>query len=246
MSSTQTSPQQGTFEGTLGGRAAKSFRGSVERAGERPYLLLGVEAEGLWLLDVQGMEQEGQRTLTLVLVGPDERRYAGHRAVRVTREGEDWSAALDGCLLSTSKGESLLLAGQLRWRLSPVASLTGRLELELDGRRLPSASSTLAPFNDAWRASAVFLPVPGETCVVDLRLPAVEDGTWQAPPLALHLIWSWTAEDGEVHTRGLNARALEGRGATVESAFSFLFRGELVDQEGATVPVVGRFVGSRA
>jgi len=53
------------FVGTLDGRPAESFRGTLERAGARAYLLLGVAVEGSedrWIVDLEGIEGVGPAT----------------------------------------------------------------------------------------------------------------------------------------------------------------------------------------
>lgn len=230
------------FIGQLNGKEARSFRGTIERAGAQPYLLLGLESAGQWLLDVSGLDTPG--ALSVKVVDPVQRRFFGVCAAKVQARGPETVGVVGPVVLRTQLGETLELRGALRWRPAEgQASYAGELELELDGRRLPKLAATLSPFNDQYRVHGLFQPAPGESCLVDLRLPAAEDGAWTAPEVSLGITWSQTGPDLEVQTRLLSAASLEARGAVVETAFSVRFRGSLVDASGAVVPVLGRFVG---
>ncbi len=244
MVGTTDRPQAARFEGRLGDAPARSFRGALERAGVRPYLLLGVECEGLWILDVSGVDGDGARALELVAIAPDQRRYTGVTRVVVARTGGERTARITEARLSGEGGE-IVLSGLLGWVLeAQPARYEGELELALGGQRLTPARATLAPFNQGWRAQALFVPRPGETLVLDLRVPEIADAVWSGAPLALSAIHGSEDAAGEVQARTLQAERMEGRGSVVEQAFSVRFRGALRGADGQELPVEGRFTGA--
>ncbi len=231
------------FDGAIDGAATRSFRGSVERAGPDPYLLLGVEVEGgRWILDVSGLPpgEAVEAVLRLTLENPDRRRSSGAARARVRRLGSGELAARVEAELAGEAGTHAL-AGEVRWVAPAVRTVRGRLRLRLgdaDHGVEGSAEAELAPFDDGWRLGATVSLLPGESAHVQLDLPriATTDLAGEAAARLIH-----TRQRGEdIEVRPLPVEGIRGRAALDGPAFALRLEGRAGGE-----PVRLRFEGRR-
>jgi hypothetical protein len=237
------------FVGELDGRPLESFRGTLERAGSSPYLLLGVQSEGAgprYILDIEPVDGSGPRRVQISLTGPQGDRLVGRAQVHVQAQGDD--RRIDGLAVDLGDGDRRRrLAGRVEWTVDATlpAEVIGELRVQLDGRDAGPTPSSLAPFDDHWRAVAVLVLAPGETLHLTLRLPGPVEGTWTDPAAGLDAVWTRMGEALDIQVRHLQGIGLQARAVLEGDQLAVDLRGALRGDDGPAVGLRLRFAGRR-
>jgi hypothetical protein len=235
------------FEGYLDGTAARSFRGTVEQAGTTSYLLLGVRA-GIedWVLDVEGIDGPGERDVRILLVSPAGVVYRGRQRSNV-RTVEGQCAAEGLCLaLAGTDGSVAVLAGRLGWpRLGGVPrEVDGHLVAELGVAGVVPIPACMRLRDDRWQVWANLGLGEGESAMVTLEVPGLDEGAWEADQMALDVVITRVDDRGDLEIRQYACQSVRARAEVFGDQYLLRFHGALRQRNGLSQMVHGRFSGT--